>query len=64
MTLNRPKKRNALSLELLGELNALMNTLKMRKDIKVVVIKGAGKVFSAGHDISQLVGLLLGSSRK
>ncbi len=54
--LNRPAKRNALSLELLRELTQLLNTLKSQKGIKVIIIKGAGKVFSAGHDISQLVG--------
>jgi enoyl-CoA hydratase/carnithine racemase len=53
--LNRPAKRNALSLELLREMRSLFETLKARNDIKVIIIKGAGKVFSAGHDISQLV---------
>jgi len=55
ITLNRPTKRNALSLELLKEMDKLFGTLKNRRDIKVIIIKGAGKVFSAGHDISQLV---------
>lgn len=54
--LNRPAKRNALSLELLKEMTQLLDTLKSQKGIKVIIIKGAGKVFSAGHDISQLVG--------
>lgn len=53
--LNRPEKRNALSLELLREMNHLLDDLKHRKEIKSVIVKGAGKVFSAGHDISQLV---------
>jgi enoyl-CoA hydratase/carnithine racemase len=56
ITLYRPTKRNALSLELLKEMNNLLETLRERKEIKVIVIRGAGKVFSAGHDISQLVG--------
>lgn len=55
ITLHRPAKRNALSLELLREMGSLLETLKRRKDIKVIIIRGAGKVFSAGHDISQLV---------
>ncbi|MBE9582694.1 MAG: enoyl-CoA hydratase [Proteobacteria bacterium] len=55
ITLNRPEKRNALSLELLGELSALLTTISQNKDVRVVIIKGEGKVFSAGHDISQLV---------
>jgi len=56
ITLNRPDKRNALSLELLEELSVLFTDLGLNKDIRVVILRGAGKVFSAGHDISQLVG--------
>lgn len=56
ITLNRPRKRNALSLELLTELKRLLDDIEERNDVSVVIIKGAGKVFSAGHDISQLVG--------
>jgi enoyl-CoA hydratase/carnithine racemase len=55
ITLNRPEKRNALSLELLQELSALLTTISQNNDIRVLIIKGEGKVFSAGHDISQLV---------
>jgi enoyl-CoA hydratase/carnithine racemase len=55
ITLNRPEKRNALSLELLQELDALLTKIGSSNDIRVVVIKGEGKVFCAGHDISQLV---------
>lgn len=56
MTLNRPEKRNALSLELLEQLSALLTDIGRNNDMRVVILKGAGKVFSAGHDISQLVG--------
>jgi enoyl-CoA hydratase/carnithine racemase len=56
ITLNRPDKRNALSLELLQELSALLTTIGQDYDVRVLIIKGEGKVFSAGHDISQLVG--------
>jgi enoyl-CoA hydratase/carnithine racemase len=55
VTLNRPDKRNALSLELLQELSALLTTISSGDDLRVVIIKGEGKVFCAGHDISQLV---------
>ena len=55
ITLNRPEKRNALSLELLEELRVLLTTIGQNKEIRAVIIKGEGKVFSAGHDISQLV---------
>jgi enoyl-CoA hydratase/carnithine racemase len=56
ITLNRPEKRNALSLELLEQLSTLFTDISVNKDTRVVILKGAGKVFSAGHDISQLVG--------
>lgn len=56
ITLNRPEKRNALSVELLQELSALLTTISQNNDVRVLIIKGEGKVFSAGHDISQLVG--------
>lgn len=55
ITLNRPEKRNALSLELLHELSTLLTTIIQNKDVSVVIIKGEGQVFSAGHDISQLI---------
>lgn len=55
ITLNRPEKRNALSLELLDELNVMLTTVSKNNDVRVVIIKGEGKVFCAGHDISQLV---------
>jgi enoyl-CoA hydratase/carnithine racemase len=56
ITLNRPEKRNALSLELLDQLSGLLTDISRNKAVRVVVLKGAGKAFSAGHDISQLVG--------
>ncbi|MDY6987590.1 MAG: enoyl-CoA hydratase [Thermodesulfobacteriota bacterium] len=56
ITLNRPEKRNALSLELLEELSALLTAIGENKKVRVVIVKGEGKVFCAGHDISQLVG--------
>jgi len=55
ITLNRPEKRNALSLELLEALRDLLTSIGQKDDVRVVIIKGEGKVFSAGHDISQLV---------
>jgi enoyl-CoA hydratase/carnithine racemase len=55
ITLNRPEKRNALSLELLKELNDLLSSMSENGEVRVVIIKGEGKVFCAGHDIAQLV---------
>ena len=55
VTLNRPEKRNALSLELMEELTAALETLGARADVRAIVIEGAGPAFSAGHDLSEMV---------
>jgi enoyl-CoA hydratase/carnithine racemase len=56
LTLNRPKYRNALSLELMESMNTHLKLLAQDKDIRVVVISGNGPVFCAGHDLNELVG--------
>lgn len=50
ITLNRPDKRNALNLELLRSLNS---AIKRASDSRVIVIRGAGKVFCAGLDLTE-----------
>ena len=55
ITLNRPDKRNALCLDMLHELNTLLSTINRQGTVNVVIIKGEGKIFSGGHDISDLV---------
>lgn len=56
VTLNRPEKRNALSLALMGELIEVLRDLGARRDVAVVVLAGAGPVFSAGHDLGEMTG--------
>jgi enoyl-CoA hydratase/carnithine racemase len=56
VTLNRPEKRNALSLELMEELITALEGLRVDSDVRAVVIEGAGPVFSAGHDLTEMVG--------
>ncbi len=51
LTLNRPDALNALSLEMVGELNAYFGALYHDRSVRVVVIRGAGKAFCAGLDI-------------
>jgi len=51
ITLNRPDRRNALSLDLMRELQTALEEASGR----VVVIAGAGPAFSAGHDLTELV---------
>jgi enoyl-CoA hydratase/carnithine racemase len=55
LTLNRPEKRNALSLEMMRELDAALQAVGENRDIRVVILKASGTVFSAGHDLSELV---------
>jgi enoyl-CoA hydratase/carnithine racemase len=56
VTLNRPEKRNALSLELMEELVDTLRALGKNPDVRAIVIAGAGPVFSAGHDLGEMVG--------
>ncbi len=51
LTLNRPKRLNALSGTCLKELAAAAHWFNQQKHIKVVIIRGAGRTFSAGADI-------------
>ena len=56
ITLNRPEKRNALSLALMSELIGVLREIGARKDVSVVILAGAGPAFSAGHDLSEMTG--------
>lgn len=52
VTLNRPEKLNALSQQLQMELSAATNAADADDAIHVIVIKGNGRAFSAGYDIT------------
>ena len=54
ITLNRPEKRNALSMNLMTEVIDLLKSIKMDPQVRVVVIKAEGQVFSSGHDLSEM----------
>jgi enoyl-CoA hydratase/carnithine racemase len=56
ITLNRPEKRNALSLELMQEVIDVLRGVGSTPETRVVVIEGAGTNFSAGHDLEEIVG--------
>ncbi len=56
VTLNRPEKRNALSLELRRELASTFEGLGSDPDVAVVVVTGAGTAFCAGMDRTQFGG--------
>lgn len=55
LTLNRPEKLNALNVALFAELSAHISAIRGETDtIGIVVLRGAGRCFSAGHDLADL----------
>ena len=54
--LNRPDRRNALSLNLMDELATVLKSLGERTELRAFVIEAAGPTFSAGHDLGEMVG--------
>jgi enoyl-CoA hydratase len=52
ITLNRPEKMNSLSQELLRDFRAALEEAEDDPEVRVVVVKGAGRTFSAGYDIT------------
>src|SRR5437016_9118917 len=57
VTLNRPEKRNALSIELLNELFAALDEIE-QSEAEVLILTGAGKAFCAGMDLEELKTLI------
>jgi 2-(1,2-epoxy-1,2-dihydrophenyl)acetyl-CoA isomerase len=53
ITLNDPEKLNVLGSELLGELHAVLDRCTEERDLRVVVLTGAGRGFCAGADLSE-----------
>src|SRR5579871_2387903 len=56
LTLNHPEKRNALSRKMLESLRDAFSQIAADKRVKVVILRAAGPVFSAGHDLRELSG--------
>lgn len=54
LTLNRPASRNSLSKELLLEMTMVLQETAREGRVNVVIIRGAGGVFSAGHDLKEM----------
>jgi enoyl-CoA hydratase/carnithine racemase len=64
ITLNRPERRNALSLELMLELVACLDEIGRDREIRAVILRGAGKVFCSGHDLNEMTGRDIGEYRR
>lgn len=57
VVLNRPHRLNALTMELLKELDNTLDELEERDDIRVIIMTGAGRAFSAGADVTAFMGI-------
>jgi enoyl-CoA hydratase/carnithine racemase len=56
VTMNRPSRRNALSLGHMQELTSCFREIGESKEFSVVILRGEGPAFCAGHDLSEMVG--------
>ncbi|HZS05185.1 MAG TPA: enoyl-CoA hydratase [Blastocatellia bacterium] len=64
ITLNRPERRNALSLDLMNELIACLTGVGKSDQIRAVILAAAGSVFSAGHDLGEMRDRTVGDYRE
>ena len=64
LTMNRPEQRNALSTGLMRELIDTLKQQGQNPDCRVVILRGAGPVFSAGHDLRELLNRTLEQERE
>lgn len=56
VTLNRPERRNALSLDLMRELIRCFDEIGKDRALRAVILAAAGKVFCSGHDLTEMTG--------
>ena len=64
VTLHRPERRNALSLELMLELIRCLDEFASESQVRAIILAAEGKVFSSGHDLSEMVGRTVGEYRR
>ena len=64
ITLNRAERRNPLSLDLMLELIRSLDEFGADPTIRAVLLASTGKVFSAGHDLSEMVGRTVDDYRR
>jgi enoyl-CoA hydratase/carnithine racemase len=56
ITLNRPQRRNALSLALMRELIDCLERTGQNRGVRAVILAAAGKIFCSGHDLGEMRG--------
>src|SRR5947209_9006717 len=64
ITLNRPDQLNPLSTGLMKELTSELERQAARPEVRAIVIKGAGRAFSAGHDLKEMLDRSLDEERE
>lgn len=64
ITLNLPERRNPLSLDLMLELIRALDEFGSDTSVRAVILAAAGKAYSAGHDLSEMVGRTLNDYRR
>src|SRR5262249_9594596 len=64
VTLNRPERRNALSLDLMYDRIAALDRIAEDRSVRAVILAGAGKVFCSGHDLSEMTGRTVNEYRQ
>ena len=62
--LNRPEKRNALSLGMMLELTQSLDAIGRSGEAGAVILRAAGKVFCSGHDLNEMTGRNIGDYRR
>lgn len=63
ITMNRPERRNALSLSLMQDLIDCFHELSKKEGIRAIILAANGPAFSAGHDLSELMDRQIGDYR-
>src|SRR5579871_5764770 len=56
ITMNRPERRNALSVDMMQELIDAFKALSRDKEVRAIILAANGPAYSAGHDLRELVG--------
>ena len=64
VTLDRPERRNALSLEMMRELLACLAEMSREREVRAVILAASGTVFCSGHDLGEMTGRDLNEYRE
>jgi enoyl-CoA hydratase/carnithine racemase len=64
IVLNRPEKRNALSLGTMLELIECLETIGRSREARAVILRAAGKAFCSGHDLAEMTGRDIAAYRR